>query len=207
MPFGSSPQSALTRPDPAAASRAVPPRPTLPRRLLALALTWLALSALSPAIFAANDLILRIEGSGSSLAIPGESTLANHVGEIDCTGFSWGVQRSSSTANANFFTVTKRVDKASPLLMLGVFQGTHYTRAKFFVRTQGASPYDFFVVTMTDVVVVSQSTSAASDGSMVESISVSFASIKFDYQQLNSDGTTNGGVISAGWNVQTNTKL
>lgn len=169
----------------------------------------LALSAFVPAIFAANDLILRIEGSGGTVAIAGESTLTNHTGEIDCTAISWGAQRSSSTsvANANYFTVTKRVDKATPLLMLGVFQGTHYPRAKFFVRSQGASPYDFLIVTMTDVVVMSQATNAASDGSLAESISLSFASIKFDYQQLNADGTTNGGVVSAGWNIQTNTKL
>ncbi len=193
----------------AAASRAVTSRPTLPRRFLALAFAWIVLSACLPAVFAANDLILRIEGSGASLAIPGESTVANHTGEIDCSSFSWGVQRSSttSTANASYFTVTKRVDKATPTLMLGVFQGTRYPRAKFFVRSQGANPYDFFVVTFTDVAVMSQTTSAGSDGNLIESISISFASIKFDYQQLNPDGTTSGGVVTGGFNIQTNTRL
>lgn len=160
---------------------------------------------------AANDLILRIEGTGSSVAIPGESAITNHVGEIDALSFRWGVARNGtatgSSVNVNELTLTKRLDKASPLLMLAVFQGTHYPRVKFFVRTQGASPLDYFVITMQDVVVMSCQPSGSADGTILESISLSMGSILFDYQPLNPDGTANGAKVTAGWNITTNQKI
>lgn len=163
-----------------------------------------------PAVFAANDLVLRINATTSTV-LAGESTVVNHVGEIDVLAFTWGVARSSatSTATAQNLTVTKRLDKASAPLMLATFQATRYPSAILFVRNQAVSgtALDFFKITMTDLLVTSYSTSAGSNGELVEQVSFGFASIKFDYQPQNPDGTANGGIISAGWNITTNQKL
>lgn len=169
---------------------------------------WLALSLLLPAAFAANDVVLRINSSASSV-LAGESTVPGHVGEIDVIAFNWGLQRagSASTANVQNLTLTKRVDKASTSLMLSVFQATRFPTAVLFVRNQGANALDFFKVTMTDVAVVSYTTSGAGDGSLVESVSFSFNTIKFDYQPQNPDGTANGALITAGWDITRNMRL
>ena len=172
-------------------------------------LAGLGVSAALPAR-AANDLILRIEGT-AGIAVPGESTITNHVGEIDALSFSWGVARNGtatgSSVNAQQLTLTKRLDKASPPLMLAVFQGTHFQRVKLFVRTQGANPLDYFVITMQDVVVMSCQPSGSADGTILESISLSMGTIVFDYQPLNPDGTANGAKVTAGWNITTNQKI
>lgn len=182
------------------------PRPTRSWRLLVCWIAFLAGAALSAR--AANDLVLRINATASTV-LAGESTVANHVGEIDVLAFTWGVGRSSatSTASAQNLTLTKRVDKASAPLMLAVFQGSHYPSAVLYVRNQTGTALDFFKITLTDLVVTAHTTSSGNNGELIEQVSLSFASIKFDYQPQNPDGTSNGGVISAGWNITTNQKL
>lgn len=179
-----------------------------PRCTFACILLALTFGFLPARVHGANDLVLRINATTSTV-LAGESTVTGHTGEIDVLAFTWGVGRSSptSTANAQNLTLTKRVDKASTALMLAVFQGTHFPTAVLFTRNQGANPLDFFKITMTDIVVNSYTTSAASDGSLVESVSVSFGTIRFDYQPQNPDGTANGGPISGGWNITQNRAL
>lgn len=185
-------------------------RPSLHRRIPGLSLLLLALvAALHPAR-AANDLVLRLN-STTSTVLAGESTVANHVGEIDVIAFTWGVNRSSSasTASAQNLTLTKRVDKSSPTLMLGVFQGTRFPSAVLFVRNQATSgtALDFFKITLTDVAVTAYSTSTSNNGELIEQVSFSMATVKFDYQPQNPDGTANGAIVTGGWNITTNQRL
>ncbi len=189
------------------------PRPTLLRRLSLSALVLAAL-LLSGTARAANDIVLRITTATGGAILAGESTVTNHGGEIDVLGFSWGVSAPRAptgggtvTATANYLTMTKRVDKASPTLMVAVFSGVHYPTAVLFIRNQAGTALDFFKVTMTDIVVNSYDTSAAGDGSLLETVSISFGTIKFDFQPQNADGTANGAVISAGWNITQNRSL
>lgn len=186
------------------------PRP-LPRWwIFRFALALFSLSAFLPAVFAANDIVLRINTTTSSSSVlAGESTVTGHTGEIDVLAFNWGVARSgsSSTASVQNLTLTKRVDKSSTALMLAVFQGTHFTSAVLSVRNQGANPLDFFKITLSDIVVTSYTTSASGDGSLVESVSFSFGTIRFDYQPQNPDGTASGGPITGGWNITQNRLL
>lgn len=185
----------------------------LPRRILRFALALLALGAFFPAAFAANDIVLRLNTSTSAV-LAGESTVATHAGEIDVLSLNWGVNSArtttgTTTANASNLTLTKRVDKSSPTLMLAVFSGVHYPTAVLFVRNQTVSgtALDFFKITLTDIQINSYNTSASADGSLVETVSISFGTIKFDYQPQNADGTASGGVVSAGWNVTQNRQL
>jgi type VI secretion system secreted protein Hcp len=200
----------------AAAFCAVNLRATSLRRSLQVACASLALSGGLPAAFAANDVVLRLNSTtASSSIVAGESTVANHVGEIDVLSFTWGVVRPSSTtttsgsgtANAQALTITKRLDKSSASLMVGVFQGTRYPTAVLFVRNQGANPLDFFKITLTDVIAVSYNSTQGGGEGVVESVSLTFGTIKFDYQAQNPDGTAAGGLITGGWDITRNVRL
>lgn len=153
---------------------------------------------------AGNDFFLRV----STLA--GESTASGHTGDIDLTGFSWSVASGGGvgSASAGTLNVTKRVDKASPVLMQSVFTATHYSTVTLFVRSQGANPLEFFKITLTDVVFLGyQNSATVADGGLNESLSMNFATIKFEYQPQNPDGTANGGPVSAGFNLTANKTL
>lgn len=182
------------------------------RRTCEIACAWLALSVCLPAAIAANDVVLRIN-STTSTVLAGESTVTGHVGEIDVLAFTWGVVRPGSTtttggtATANNLTITKRLEKSSTSLMVAVFQGTRFPSAILYVRSQGANPLDFFKITLTDVAVVAYTTSQGGGEGVVESVSFSFGTIKFDYQPQNPDGTATGGVISGGWDITRNVRL
>lgn len=159
---------------------------------------------------AANDLVLRLNTTtSSSSVVAGESTVTGHTGEIDILAFSWGVSRAGagSTAAPQNLTLTKRLDKSSTALMLAVFQATNFPTGVLYVRNQGANPLDFFKITMNSIVVTQYTTSTTSDGAIIETISLSFGRISFDYQPQNPDGTAVGPVISGGWNITTNQAL
>lgn len=78
-------------------------------------------------VLAAGGAFLKIDG------IDGESTQADHKGEIELLSFTWGVSRPPAGARAarstraalNSFTIVKRLDKASPKLMQACAMGRH----------------------------------------------------------------------------------
>jgi len=66
--------------------------------------------------------------------IAGESTVANHAGEIDVLSWGWGLNQSASgqvggagsgTADVKDLTFTKFVDNSSPTLIQQCFEGNN----------------------------------------------------------------------------------
>jgi len=111
---------------------------------------------------AAVDMFLQIDN------IPGESVDRKHPGTIEVSSFSWGMtnQGASSsgggggTGRATFsdFTIMKSLDKSSPLLMLACAGSPPTAKATLYCRKAGGDPnkaQDFYVITLTDVLVTS----------------------------------------------------
>ena len=155
---------------------------------------------------AAVDFFLKIDG------IEGEATHDAHPGEIEVLSWSWGVSNSSSalgsgggTGKANFqdLTITKRVDKATPKLMLYCAQGKHIPSATLTVRRTNG---EFMKIEMTNVLISSFKTEGdRATGAPTNEIRLRFSRVVVTYFLQNADGSTTP--MKAGYDLATNKKV
>ncbi len=137
--------------------------------------------------------------------IKGESRDARHKDEIDVLSWAWGVSGSGTPghgggagagkASLHDFSFTHHVDKASPLLMKACARGEHIRDATITVRKAGTGQQEYLIVTMTDVLVTSVSTSVTAEGdATVEGVVLTFAKVDLEYKPQRPDGTLDAGV-------------
>ena len=161
--------------------------------------------------FAASDYFLKIDG------VDGESRDDKHKGEIDVESWSFGASQSGSMAMGGGggagkvvmqdFHFTKSVDKASPKLFEAIATGKHLKEAKLVLRSTGGSQVEYLVITLSDVLVSSYSTSGSSgDYRPTESVSFNFAQIKMSYVEQDAKGSA-GAATEFGWDLKKNTKV
>jgi type VI secretion system secreted protein Hcp len=176
-----------------------------------LVLTFGALAlAATLSCHAASDFYLKIDG------IDGESTSDQHAGEIEILSFSWGVSNSGSMSSgsgggagkASFQDISfvRRLDKASPKLMLACATGQHIPSAILVCRKSGGDGRSeaYYKITLNDILVSSVSTSGNSGGDLpTESFSLNFAKIEWEYVPLSVDGVPEE-PVRAGFNVLLN---
>jgi type VI secretion system secreted protein Hcp len=136
-------------------------------------------------------------GSG----IPGESTDPAHTNQVDVLAWSWGMSNpgtvgaggpSGGKVNIQDLSLTKYVDKSSPLLMLNCAKGSHIATATLYVLKAGATKNNQYIkIIMTDVLVTSVSTGGSGgEDKLTENISLNFAKVEFDYSSDGTDATT-----------------
>ena len=129
--------------------------------------------------------------------IDGESKRAEHEGEIDCFGCSWGVSQASSSsvgsgrtrgrASVADFTCSKYYDAASPYLALACMQGKSFDECVFTARKDSGDVHlDYLKVTMTNCVISSYNMATQGgeeDGSGLigEQVSISCETINILY--------------------------
>ncbi len=137
--------------------------------------------------------------------IRGESRDAKHKDEIEVLSWSWGVSRTGTMApagrggkgKANFqdFNFTHHIDKASPLLMKACATGERIKDATITVRKAGKGQQEYLIVTMTDVLVTSVSTSVTAEGdATVEGVTLAFAKVDLEYKPQKPDGSLDVGL-------------
>jgi type VI secretion system secreted protein Hcp len=159
----------------------------------------------------AVDMFLKLDG------IKGESHDDKHKDEIDIYSWSWGVSNSGSMAvgggggagkvSVHDISISKQTDKASAALFLHCANGKHIPSALITVRKAGDKPLEYFKMTLNDIIVTSVQTSGSAGGDLLtESLSLSFAKFKIEYQQQKADGS---GVPAGevGWDVKANVKV
>lgn len=142
--------------------------------------------------FAASDYFLKLDG------IDGEATDRNHNNEIEVMSWSWGMSQmgTSSTGGGagagkvqfQDFHFTKSFDKSSPMLMQMTATGEHIKDAKLTLRKAG-SDSSYIVVTFSDIMVSSYSTSGNTGEAPTESISLNFQKIQMEYFPQSPTGT------------------
>ncbi|MFL1549604.1 Hcp family type VI secretion system effector [Pseudomonas sp. D47] len=150
--------------------------------------------------------------------IKGESRDQAHRDEIDITHWAWGMSQSGSMhsgtgggagkVNIANLNLTKALDKSSPNLMMACASGKHYPDAKLVVRkVGGASPVEYLVITLKEVMVVSYSSSAENGVDVLQdSFALNFATVDVSYQPQKADGGKDGGPVKFGWNIRQNVK-
>jgi len=147
--------------------------------------------------------------------IVGESKDAKHGGEIDVLAWSWGLSQGGSMhvgggggsgkVSVQDLSVTKWVDKSSPVLQQMCCDGSQMPTAKLTVRKAGKTPLEYIVVTMKDVIITSCSTGGSSgEDRLTENVSLNFAKVKFEYTAQKQDGTADGGAIPMIWDIPGN---
>ena len=158
---------------------------------------------------AAVDYFLKIEG------IEGESTDDRHKGEIEISSFSWGATQMGSHSGGggmgagkvsmNDFHFTKRIDKASPLLMRSTATGQHFPKATLIVRKSGGDQMEYIKYTLTDVLVSSYGAQGDAGGTPADSFSLNFAKIEYSYTPQGADGKAAQPVVAT-WDLKKATK-
>jgi type VI secretion system secreted protein Hcp len=135
--------------------------------------------------------------------IKGESKDSKHVGEIDVLSWSWGVSQTGTMghgggggagkANFNDLSIMHAVDKASPVLMTKCATGEHIKEATLISRKAGKGQQEYLIVKMNDILITSVQPSGSSEHPM-ESVSMQFSKIDFEYKPQKEDGSLDAGV-------------
>jgi type VI secretion system secreted protein Hcp len=153
----------------------------------------------------ASDVHIKFDG------VDGESTHKDHKGEIEILSWSWGVNNASATAGGGSgkgkgdpgaFNFMHIYDKASPVLAKKCAQGVHFPTVTLTARKSGEGQKDFLKVTMKEVFITSVQPSGASQGDIMESVSMSYGDIEFAYKPQDDKGGL-GGEVKFGWNGKT----
>lgn len=161
----------------------------------------------------AVDMFLQIEGG----KVKGEAQDATHKDEIDVLAWSWGCSQSGSfhvgggggAGKANFqdISVTKWVDKSSPILMLYCANGDHFPDAKLTVRKAGKTPVEYITISMKKVLVTSVSTGGSGgEDRLTENVSLNFAQCMVKYIEQKEDGSE-GDKPEFKWDIAANKQM
>jgi type VI secretion system secreted protein Hcp len=159
----------------------------------------------------AVDYFLQITG------IEGESADAKHKGWIDVFSWSWGETNAApphagggggaGKVAMQDLTFTSFMSKASPKLLLACASGQHVKEAKLVGRKAGKGQQEFLTWTFSDILVSSYQTGGAeASDTPVDSVSLNFAKLKFEYRAQKADGSLDA-PVTAGWDVKANTKI
>ncbi|MEZ5065014.1 MAG: type VI secretion system tube protein Hcp [bacterium] len=145
--------------------------------------------------------------------VPGESTAKGFEQMIECSSYSHGVSQaatatqSGSLGDANCHhqdvTITKLCDSASPLLAQNCAEAKNFPEVTISItKTVANQQIAYFVVTLTDCIISMVSMSGSDEGAPIESVSINFAKITWNYTSVDKTGTV-GGTTEGGWDLTT----
>ncbi len=154
----------------------------------------------------ASDIFIKLDG------IDGESSDVKHKGEIEILSYSWGLTNSGAgvlgglgAGRVTFsdFSFMARQQKSSPSLFLKCASGQHIKQGVISVRTADENAREFHKITLTDILVSSFQTSHSEGGDdkPVESLSLNFTKIKYEYTLADGEGTP-GTTFAAEWDLK-----
>lgn len=159
---------------------------------------------------ASIDMFLKIEG------VEGEATRKGHEGWIEIESFGWGLSSArragagaSRRAGAPTFedvSVTKYMDKATPVLAQACAEGKHVAEAEIVLYRAGSSQ-PAGSIRLWDVTIGSTMAGgeATADRPM-EELSLNFGKIEWTYTEVDATGRPKG-TVTAGWDVTANKKM
>jgi type VI secretion system secreted protein Hcp len=152
------------------------------------------------------DYFLKIDG------IEGESADSKHKGEIQLESWSLGATNAGSHSAGGgggagkvhmqdiFFT--KKVDKATPKLILACATGEHIKKAVLTCRKAGKDAQEFLKYTFSELLVSSwQLGGNPTDVIPHESFSLNYTKVEVEYKEQKPDGTLGAGV-KAGFDLK-----
>jgi len=142
------------------------------------------------------DMFLKLDG------VTGESKDKDKgtVGTIDVLAWSWGMSQSGNfhsgggggagKANVQDLSLTKYIDKSTPVLMLASLTGKHFATAELNIRKAGDKPYVYTKITMTKLLISSVSTGGSGgEDRLTENVTLNFAKVKVEYFEQGDTGS------------------
>lgn len=155
---------------------------------------------------AASDIFLKIDG------VQGESADDKHRGEIDVLSWSWGAHNPATTHIATGagagrpdfqdVSITKYLDKSSPVLVGKISQGTIIPEVHLTMRKAGTKQLEYYKLHMYDCLISSITTGGAgTDTRTTENISINFAKFKVEYVPQKADGSADV-TVPYSYNIQ-----
>jgi len=151
--------------------------------------------------------------------LEGEAQDKVHKGEIDVLAWSWGMSQSGNMhigggggagkVSIQDLSITKYIDKSSPVLMKACSNGSQYPEAKLIVRKAGGNaPIEYLWIQMNDVIITSVSTGGSGgEDRLTENVTLNFSVVKTGYQPQKPDGSKDGGEIKYGWDIAANAEV
>jgi len=138
--------------------------------------------------------------------VTGESQATNMTNNIELDSWNFGASspadvggKGLSAGKPSFsdFTCSFSLDSASYQILKNLCEGTHIATATFTGRKTGggANPYNYLVVTLTNVFVSGFSTGGGSTGTPSASMSLAYEQIQYQYY---TQDTSSGSVTLAG---------
>lgn len=159
----------------------------------------------------AVNILLRIEGP----KVEGESVIKGHEKDIDVQSWGWGMTQSGSMhvatgggtgkVSVQDIHLSKKVDKASPVLMKHCCSGEHFDKATLFVyKAGGDKAVDYMTIKMEKVLISSVTHGGhGGDDTINESISLNFSKYELEYKPQTEKGAPSAGVIQK-WDIAKN---
>jgi type VI secretion system secreted protein Hcp len=155
------------------------------------------------------DMFLKVDG------IKGESKDSKHRDDIDVLSWSWGMTSSppaggggggGGAGKVSFrdISIGKKIDAATPKLMLSCASGQHIKSAQLTARQMGL---EYLKVALEDVLVASVGVGEpGASGEVTETVTFKFREVKLDYVGLSDSGAPNP-PIAFGWDLTKNAKV
>jgi type VI secretion system secreted protein Hcp len=156
------------------------------------------------------DVFIKFEGGSD---VRGESADSTHPDEIEVLSYSWGVNQASSMSAAGGlgasrvsvmdFTLTKRLDRASPALLLACCSATRFRSVVVSLCRAGADRTTFAQFKFEDVLISSVQTSGGPGGGdnyPMETVSLTFAKFTVGYRAQTAQGGFDRPMF-AGWDL------
>jgi len=147
-----------------------------------------------------TDMFLKLDD------IKGESQDKKHAGEIDVQAWSWGAAQMGAShggggsgagkVQVSDLTITKYVDRSTPVLFQMCANGKPIKKGVLVVRKAGGTPLEYVTITFTQAIISSISHGAGADDRIPETIAFNFASVQFDYVPQKADGTADATVTT-----------
>ncbi|MEP7706095.1 type VI secretion system tube protein Hcp [Paraglaciecola sp. 25GB23A] len=153
-------------------------------------ITLILMSTFSFTSAAAVDQFLTVDG------VDGDSQVAKHEGDIDILAWSWGsssvAKGKGTSCNIQDVSITKYVDSASPVLLMGQLNGKVYASAQLAVSTISITtqPIEYIVIDFNNVRITSLSTGGSGgEDRLTENLTFSFSDATYTYTPPTGDGT------------------
>jgi type VI secretion system secreted protein Hcp len=164
-------------------------------------------SALSAAVSLASGVAMAQTSYLNVDGVQGASVDASHRSWIEIDSFSFdseqalnigsqGAGAGAGKAKFNPFTITKKVDSASPLLLQAITRGTHLKTVILEMKRTSGGKTTYYRATMSDVVVkkvtptpAATPTGTRADESPKEQVTFEYGGLQIRYAPSNADGT------------------
>lgn len=156
----------------------------------------------------AVDMYLKLDG------IKGESTDDKHKGEIEVLSWSWGASQTGTMhqgtgggagkANIQDITVTKFIDRSTPLLLQQCIKGAHIKEVLLTVRKAGDNPLEYVKIKLSPAIISSVSVGGSGgEERLTENVGINFGKVNFEYVPQKGDGSGDA-PVTFGWDIASN---